>query len=224
MKKYLILIAAFAVFSCSQPAEKVEGQIDIKTEQQVEEQVRWIEGTHYVVLNHKTTPEPQVQEFFSFWCPHCHNFEPIVAELKKRLGNKAEFIKMHVDFMGSASQEIQQQATAALIVGQHLGKGDIVKKAIFDHIHVKGLLLNTAEELSAILAANQISIKEFNEALADADVSQEIADRYKTFLKYRADLRSVPTFIVNGKYKAQFTNDMGREDLLALIIWLTEQQ
>jgi thiol:disulfide interchange protein DsbA len=40
---------------------------------------------------------------------------------------------------------------------------------------------------------------------------------------YRADTTSVPTLIVNGRYKAQFTQDMDVNDMVNLIVWLTKR-
>ena len=43
------------------------------------------EGEHYQVLNTTQSANTKVVEFFSYYCPFCYNFEPIVAELKKSL-------------------------------------------------------------------------------------------------------------------------------------------
>ena len=43
---------------------------------------KWKEGTHYKVLDKEATDKPVITEYFSFWCPHCFKFEPIVAQIK----------------------------------------------------------------------------------------------------------------------------------------------
>lgn len=35
------------------------------------------DGTQYVTLDKPVTGEPQVLEFFSFYCPHCYQFEQV---------------------------------------------------------------------------------------------------------------------------------------------------
>ncbi|VEA70927.1 Thiol:disulfide interchange protein DsbA precursor [Serratia rubidaea] len=35
------------------------------------------DGTQYVTLDKPVTGEPQVLEFFSFYCPHCYQFEEV---------------------------------------------------------------------------------------------------------------------------------------------------
>lgn len=45
---------------------------------------KWKEGTHYTVLDEEATKKPVITEFFSFWCPHCFQFEPIVKQIKEK--------------------------------------------------------------------------------------------------------------------------------------------
>ena len=40
------------------------------------------EGQHYKVLDLEASSKPTVTEFFSFYCPHCNSFEPIIQQLK----------------------------------------------------------------------------------------------------------------------------------------------
>lgn len=38
---------------------------------------QFTDGTQYQTLNRPVTGEPQVLEFFSFYCPHCYQFEEV---------------------------------------------------------------------------------------------------------------------------------------------------
>ena len=38
-------------------------------------------GKNYRVLNNEASKNPTVTEFFSFYCPHCAQFEPIILKL-----------------------------------------------------------------------------------------------------------------------------------------------
>jgi thiol:disulfide interchange protein DsbA len=42
--------------------------------------------------------------------------------------------------------------------------------------------------------------------------------------KYREHLSSVPNFIVNGKYQATFTRDMNPDDMVDLIVFLSNKK
>ena len=71
----------------------------------VQAQELWQEGTHYRIISDEASSEKKITEFFSFWCPHCYNFEPIVAEIKKKKSDDVKFEKVHVNFMRSAGPE-----------------------------------------------------------------------------------------------------------------------
>jgi thiol:disulfide interchange protein DsbA len=56
-------------------------------------QEKWREGTHYKIIADQATEKKEVIEFFSFWCSHCFNFEPIVKDIKSKLADDVEFKK-----------------------------------------------------------------------------------------------------------------------------------
>lgn len=219
MKMYVLWIGLLMLMGCSEPVEQAPAQ----DQSQDSLLAPWQEGEHYVVLEVDATDTPQIREFFSFWCPHCYSYEPVVMQMKEKLSSNIDFQKVHVDFMGFASQEIQQQASEAMIIARHLGKENRVNRAIFEHIHAQGKALDDVSDIQAILLSNEISRQTFDDALTQADVTQKIEQHYQTFLKFRGELTSVPTFIVNGKYVAKFTNEMDIDEMIALLEWLANK-
>lgn len=207
MKKITILFAFLILTSCSEAPV----------------QEPWLENTHYKVLDQKATQTPQVQEFFSFWCGHCYNFEPIAAQLKEQLDSNTEFTKVHVDFMSFTTQNIQQSASKAMLMARHMGKEDLINAAIFEHIHVKRQSIASMADIKSLFVANQISAEDFDTAMTLPDVDTLVDDHYKSFMSYRAYVNGVPNFIVNGKYQARFTQDMDANDMVNLIVWLTQK-
>ncbi len=93
--------------------------------------VIWQEGKHYTVISDKATDKAEITEFFSFWCPACYNFEPLVADIKKQLPENVAFNKVHVNFMGFASPQVQDEATTALLIGRAMGLEQQVNDGIF---------------------------------------------------------------------------------------------
>lgn len=161
------------------------------------------EGKHYEVIAEQGTAKPEVKEFFSFYCPHCFAFDPIVKSLEKSLPQGTVFKKYHVDFMGQASQEIQAGLTQAMILAKAKGKGDEVSKAIFEHIHVKHQPFASAADIKAVVVAAGLDATVYDKEINNFVVKSQT----KLMQKSQADsskakvLDSVPTFIVNGKYK-----------------------
>jgi len=210
MKKTLIIAVLLLISACAE-----------QTVPEPQESVsKWQENTHYMVLDKDASATPSLYEFFSFYCPHCFQFEPLVKELKAKMSSDIRFEKIHVDFMGFATQEIQQQVSIAMIVGQHLNQEEQVNQAIFNHIHVQQKSLNNESDLSQILASVGIDSTSYQSALAEPQVQEKIKAHYDIFLQYRSTLKGVPTFIVNGKYILIFNNSMTVDDIAELIDWL----
>ncbi len=44
-------------------------------------------------MNEKAPSKPALKEFFSFWCPACYSFEPLVKKIKEGLGEDVKFTK-----------------------------------------------------------------------------------------------------------------------------------
>ncbi|GAL08064.1 periplasmic thiol:disulfide interchange protein DsbA [Photobacterium aphoticum] len=74
------------------------------------------EGDHYKVLDLPKSSSPLVTEFYSFYCPACNRFEPMIQELKKTLPDNAKFQKNHVSFMGGSMGESMSKAYATAVV------------------------------------------------------------------------------------------------------------
>ena len=98
-------------------------------------QALWQENTHYKVIKDQASEGAQVKEVFSFWCPHCFTFESIAKQMKSQLPENATFTKAHVDFLGGASKETQQQATAALLAARAMKDENRFVDAMFKAIH-----------------------------------------------------------------------------------------
>ncbi|BDX08345.1 thiol:disulfide interchange protein DsbA [Planctobacterium marinum] len=185
-------------------------------------QVLWEEGTHYRVIADEASKEKNITEFFSFWCPHCYNFEPIVAEIKKKKSNDVKFVKVHVNFMRSAGPDVQDMASQAMMVGRALNKDVEVNGAIFSHIHRDRKLIASKEDLQAILARTGITAEQFDKAWDSFAVKGMMGKNAKLINEFRRHVSGVPNFIVNGKYQATFQRGMSADDMVDLIVWLSE--
>ncbi len=225
MKNILLIMLLATVFACSEAPEQkdTKGFEQDTSQQQAVVAVPWEEGTHYVVLDQEATENPEIKEFFSFYCPHCYSLEPFVAEIKKRFGERIPVDKVHVDFLGVTNREIQQQVSMAMILARQIGKEEQINQAIFNHLHVQRKALDTPEQLITLMATNGIEEQEFKAAIADATVSKLIENHAQKFSTYRTDLTSVPTLVVNGKYKVMFGANSTPDDVLNLIEWLSKK-
>lgn len=207
MKK-IIISTAFAVLS-------------VLISAQASAQIRFIENEHYKVISSEATAKPEVKEFFSFWCPHCFNFEPLVAEMKKNLDPSVKFEKVHVNFMGFAGKDLQDDVTKAMMIGRALDKADQVNLAIFSYIHRQRGKITSVDDVRTLLSDNGVDPVEFDKMNKSFAVNSMLKKNNKAIEQFRRHVSGVPNFIVNGKFQAQFTRDMTPDDMVDLIVFLS---
>ncbi len=213
MRKYLILFA-LALFLPMQLAA----------------QELFKEGTHYNIISDKATEKPQILEFFSYWCPHCYNFEPLVAQLEKQLdaekakNHDVEFKKVHVNFMGFTKEQTQDEATKAMMIARALKKEKQLNAAIFKYIHVQRAPVTGLADLRNVFAVNGIDGAKFDKLAKSFGVNSQLKANNKLMKTYFKHLRGVPNFIINGKYQAKFTRDMTPDQMVELLVWLSKQK
>lgn len=189
---------------------------------------KYEEGEHYEVIAEQKTAKPEVKEFFSFYCPHCHSFDPVVQSLEKSLPAGVAFKKYHVDFMGGAKQETQAALTRAMVLAKVKGKGDEVNKAIFDHIHNKRKAFANDQDIREVVLSAGFDAADYDKNINNFVVKSQVNLMQKeqnTLSKSRV-LTSVPTFIVNGRYKLDISKlDQANleQDLKGLINYLLQQ-
>ncbi len=97
MFKKLLALASVALLSFSVQAAK------------------FTEGDYYKVLDLPQSGNPVVTEFFSFFCPHCNSFEPMIQQLKKTLPDNTKLQKNHVSFMGGSMGPSMSKAMQPLL-------------------------------------------------------------------------------------------------------------
>ena len=183
----------------------------------------WQEGEHYTVISDKATTTPEVKEFFSFWCPACYSFEPLVKKIKEGLGEDVKFTKIQVNFMQSAGPEVQDDATKAMIIARAMKKEDVLNAAIFNYIHKQRSTVTGLKDLRSVFIINGVEAEEFDKMAKSFSVKSLVNKNNREIETYREYLNGVPNFIVNGKYQAKFSRDMTADQIVNLVIWLTKQ-
>ncbi|MBT0585330.1 thiol:disulfide interchange protein DsbA/DsbL [Alteromonas oceanisediminis] len=187
-------------------------------------QEQWQEGKHFKVISDTATEKPVVTEFFSFWCPACYNFEPLVAEIKKQLPEDVKFNKVHVNFMGFTSADVQDEVTRGMMIARAVKQEERLNGAIFNYIHKQRASITGLEDVRNIFVVNGVDEAEFDKLASSFGVNSMVQKNNKEIEKFRSHLSGVPNFIVNGKYQATFSRDMTPDDMTNLIVWLSKQK
>lgn len=137
----------------------------------------------------------EVIEFFWYGCPHCNSLEPFIKSWLAKKPANVRFVRMPAPFSGRAM--LHAKTFFALDV---LGEGGRLHDVIFDAMHVKKLKLDTLDEMTRFLETQGVDGAKFRAALDSFAVQTQL--NRATVLSQRYGIRSVPTLVVDGRYKS----------------------
>ncbi|MEA9392404.1 thiol:disulfide interchange protein DsbA [Acerihabitans sp. TG2] len=158
---------------------------------------QFTEGQQYIQLDKPVANEPQVLEFFSFYCPHCYEFEEnyhISSSVKQALPAGTKITKYHVDFLGG---DMGKQVTQAWAVAMALGVEDKVSPLLFEGIQ-KTQTIQTPADIRNVFIKAGVSAAEYDGAWNSFVVKSLVVQQEKAASDLQ--LRGVPAMFVNGKY------------------------
>ncbi|WP_044469992.1 thiol:disulfide interchange protein DsbA [Mannheimia massilioguelmaensis] len=153
------------------------------------------EGKQYETLAQSHSAQPEVIEFFSFYCPHCYSFEleyQIPQKIKQAIPKGTEFKQYHVTFLGGISDDL----TRAWALAMAIGAEDKVKTALFKA--AKANTLQSMNDVRQIFLDNGVSAEQFDGGINSFAVTAlynkqiNLAEQFK--------VRGVPDFYINNKF------------------------
>ncbi|CNF25290.1 thiol:disulfide interchange protein DsbA [Yersinia kristensenii] len=157
---------------------------------------QFTDGTQYQTLNKPLTGEPQVLEFFSFYCPHCYQFEEVYhvpQAVKNALPEGTKMTRYHVDFLGPLGKELTQ----AWAVAMALGVEEKVTPLMFEGVQ-KTQTVQTPGDIRNVFIKAGVSGEDYDAALNSFVVKSLVVQQQKAAEDLQ--LRGVPAMFVNGKY------------------------
>ncbi|WP_145592784.1 thiol:disulfide interchange protein DsbA [Yersinia bercovieri] len=157
---------------------------------------QFTDGTQYQTLNKPVTGEPQVLEFFSFYCPHCYQFEEIYhvpQAVKKALPEGTKMTRYHVEFLGP----LGKQLTQAWAVAMALGVEEKITPLMFEGVQ-KTQTVQTPDDIRNVFIKAGVSGEDYDAALNSFVVKSLVVQQQKA--AEDLELRGVPAMFVNGKY------------------------
>lgn len=173
------------------------------------------DGEHYQQLNTPLSTAPKVVEYFSYYCPFCYNFEPIVAELKQALPADTPLHKVPVAFLGGNMATTVQRAHAAAGV---LQVEDAFTAALFNQIHQQRNAPQSRADIKKLFASIGVEAQQLDGHFDSMPVNSMIAE-YDAAVT-AADIRSVPSFVVNNKYLVNISAVSSQDQFNALVNYL----
>jgi thiol:disulfide interchange protein DsbA len=157
-----------------------------------------VAGHDYVVLDVPQRQEVkgkiEVIEFFSWGCPHCYEFYPLLARWMAALPKDVTFKRVPVGF-GHPEWDNLAKAYYAL---QSTGDLARLDSLIFEAIHKEHVSLYDEQSMTAWVGKHGVNVAQFTAAYAAFGVNTSVGQAQQTVIDYRVD--SVPTLAIGGRY------------------------
>jgi protein dithiol oxidoreductase (disulfide-forming) len=197
----------------------------------------WSEGTDYVRLTPaQPTSVPagkvEVMEVFSYGCPACNGFQPVLEKLRRSLPRNAQMVFLPAAFNTAEDWPMFQRAYFA---AQFLGIAERTHQAIYDAVWKSGELA-VSDPATHRLKNPQPSIEDAARCYArlagvkPADFLA-VAKSFGVDLKMRAadaqieamQVPGTPCIVVNGKYRVILDSLSSNDELIELVKYLVAQ-
>ena len=201
-------------------------------------QTTWTEGKQYfAVIPTLQTSVPagkiEVTEVFSYGCPHCSEFRPVIAQLKAALPPNAVFTMRPASFNPAEDWPMFQRA---YVTAEALGVAEQANDRIFDAIWKTGELSVVDPQTNRIknpLPSIQDAARVYNKLTGvPVDKFVAVSQSFAVEVKMKADdayvlhgqVDSTPTIVVNGKYRLTTESAGGATQLLQLVKYLVAKE
>lgn len=181
---------------------------------------QWKEGQHYNELPFplpvETGNKIEVREFFWYGCPHCNHLEPTMVDWLKHKPANAEFVRSPA-ILGPS----WEPHAVAYFTYEAMGIVDKMHAATFKAIHEDNKILMTIDQLADFAASRGVDRDKFIRASRSFGVRLKV--QYQKKLDSDANIHSVPTLLIDGKYRTGESEAGGKAELEQLINYLVDK-
>lgn len=176
------------------------------------------EGRNYHRLAPPLPPDRtriEVLEFFWYGCPHCNDFEPIVAAWAARLPADVVFRRQPAIF----DNEGWVPGARLFYTLEAINQLDRLHPLVFNAIHVERRRLNDEKQLFDWVAGQSVDLPAFQAAWTSFGVQSRVGQARET--SRRSRIGGVPAVVVDGRYLAVMPEKF--QDLLPVLDQLIER-
>jgi thiol:disulfide interchange protein DsbA len=205
--KFLAIVFAFAAMSLS-PAVLAEGYA-------------FEEGTHYVELEIpiklRNPGKIEVAEYFSYGCPHCYQFEPLIGPWHDALPGDVEFSRTPAVW----NRDYQVYAQSYLTLDS-LGVLEQVHVPIFNAIHNDRQRLNTPASMAEFLTGYGVDPEDFAKTYNSFGIRAAVQQADSKGRAYRST--GVPALVINGRYRIEGSMAGSNANMLRVADYLIQKE
>ena len=172
-----------------------------------------VEGRDYSLIQPPQPPADaakiEVCEFFTYACPHCSSFEPMIGPWARSLPADVAFRRVPVAFLFNA--ENFQRTYYAL---EAMGLVEQMQPKVFAAVHVERQRLDKPEDIAALVAKNGGDGAKFLAAFKSFSVATAVTKAKKLQADYK--IESVPALTIHGRYLTSPSQANGGPQSLAV--------
>ena len=159
----------------------------------------------------------EVVEVFSYACPHCSALAPLIEPWAKKLPSNVVYKRIPVSF-GRSQWTVLAKAYYALEV---MNDADRLQEKIFTAVHTEHVNLFSQDVLFDWIEKQGVNRQKFISAFNSFAVQSMVLRGDQRAMAYGVD--SVPTVIVDGKYRTSPTMAGSPEAMFSVLNELIQQ-
>jgi thiol:disulfide interchange protein DsbA len=169
------------------------------------------EGTHYRTIEPTPKVDPnapiRVTEFFSYACPHCMTFEPMLHDWVESLPDDVRFDRTPVSY--TPEWTLLANTYYVLLRAKAL---DANHDRLFAAIHNNGKTFGSKEAIADFVDGHGINRAAFLAAFDSSEARRAMTDAIRRSRDYT--ITSVPTLVIGDRYV--ILPDVSRRDTLTV--------
>lgn len=180
------------------------------------------EGTDYKRLGNPQPPitengKVEVVEAFSYHCPHCYRFEPVIQDWAEQQPETVELIHLPVVFRAD-----WEPGARAYYIAETLGILEQTHEAFFSALHDERRRMRSEDDLAAFFADFGVDRETFDETNGSFELDTKLRRAQDLARRYR--VMGVPMVIVNGKYEVTGSMAGSLERMLEILDYLIARE
>ena len=165
----------------------------------------------------------EVAEVFMYSCPHCFDLEAHINRWEENKDPGVRLVRIPAVFNQLAQMHAQLYYTEVYLARSGALKNpNAFRNTVFQEFHDRGNRLASQAAIQKVFERAGVSEEDFNRTWTSFEVNQ--AMRVAADLARRYNIQSVPTIVVNGKYRTDTAMAGGYPQLIELIDELTVRE
>jgi len=217
----LMMLAFFGLMGCLSSEGQAESS---STAEAPSTNTQFIEGKHYIELSpemNTNVAEGKIEVVELFWlgCPHCYSLEPTIKEFVKTKADDIQFRQVPAVLNPQWSFHAKAFYTAQILDPKN--EKHLLDK-LFAEIHDKKNRLSNDKSLKAFFVAEGYSDTQFNNTFNSMALNAAMSNART--ISGDSQATSVPTIIINGKYRTSPYMAGGEENLVKIMNMLIKKE